>query len=257
MKMSNILKADLTDDKGIKINKEDWSKSISCYYVRISFYIKEFECRDYDFRFFDNNLMMEKTIDYAYSCDTNDEIIIYSDKRIDLEVLWELNKDLRKEERDTTMITKKDLRSGMIVLTREGDCGVVMVDLGVILLHNGYIRIRDYSDSLICEESAELDIVKIYSGQSLTRFDMGLAIDITKQTTPIWTRIDWKKLPSFTKVKCRIGEGHPWENAYFLEWVDGNFPFKATKADTFTYFGEDDWVYYKECKIHEDEINNQ
>lgn len=57
--------------------------------------------------------------------------------------------------------TKKDLRNGDYVKVRDGDVGIVLVDIGAITFGRQYMRLNDVSDDLITSRNHDGDIMAV------------------------------------------------------------------------------------------------
>ena len=85
----------------------------------------------------------------------------YSVKEDDCVYVW-LENELEKVE-EKKVFTKSDLKNGDIVLTRNEQVYIAIVDLGVMLSKTGFNRLDEYTDDLICNHNdcEEFDVVAV------------------------------------------------------------------------------------------------
>lgn len=98
------------------------------------------------------------------------------------------------------MFTKSDLKNGDIIVRRNGDVEIVIVDRGVLVSKTGWNRLRDVREDLtddadFCEE---WDIVKVYR----PKHDYQCQFDCEDRGTPIYDRERDTKKPYNGKVVC-------------------------------------------------------
>lgn len=58
--------------------------------------------------------------------------------------------------------TKSDLKSGDVIVRRNGDVEIVCLEIGVCILRNGYNRINDIEEDLTCKKDNFYDIIDVY-----------------------------------------------------------------------------------------------
>ena len=58
-------------------------------------------------------------------------------------------------------MTKSDLKTGMLVQTRDGDIGLVIKKLDVIIFKSDYMNISDYEEDLLITPHSDADILKV------------------------------------------------------------------------------------------------
>ena len=140
---------------------------------------------------------------------------------------------------------KSDLRNGMIVECKDGIRGIFLGDR--IIFDYGFTRDSFIQDDLTCKDRDEFDIIAIY--QCVDAWDI---TDIFKDKCLklLWKRerkIDYNKVPRWTRVQVRDNDNEDWKNRYFLG-RDGKW-FLATGRDKFSY-EEDCFSQYEQCRIH-------
>lgn len=87
--------------------------------------------------------------------------------------------DMNKE------FTKDILRTGMRVVHRNGKIGIILKDIDVIALENGYNSVKSYSDRLLVHFYDDgWDIMKVYEGYQNNR----KVIDFNELGELIWER---------------------------------------------------------------------
>ena len=97
-------------------------------------------------------------------------------------------------------MTKSDLKTGMLVQTRDGDIGLVIKKLDVIIFKSGYINISDYEEDLVLLSNHDVDILKV----SDPLFDGDLTVDSWDEGT-INSNLLWERKEE-SKETIKIGE---------------------------------------------------
>lgn len=81
--------------------------------------------------------------------------------------------------------TKDMLRTGMRVVHRNGKVGIILKDIDVIALENGYNNVESYSDRIIVHSYDESwDIMKVYGGYQNNR----KVLDFNELGQLVWER---------------------------------------------------------------------
>ena len=141
--------------------------------------------------------------------------------------------------------TKSDLKTGDIVVTKGMGNAILIGDRfkRSIQLSDGYglADIGDYDDYLKDKRMEEYDIEKVYKITNGYDYRLDEIIDKLPvgNVELVWERkreIDWNKVPQFTRVQVRDGDGARWRNSYFINHYEGaEFPYKTTVCDEYTY----------------------
>ena len=97
-------------------------------------------------------------------------------------------------------MTKSDLKTGMLVQTRDGDIGLVIKKLDVIIFKTTYINISDYEEDLIVTNGDDADILKV----SNRLFDRDLIVEDWDEGT-INSNLLWERKEK-SKETIKIGE---------------------------------------------------
>ena len=125
-----------------------------------------------------------------------------------------------KEKKD--IMTKSDLKNGMVVEIKDGDKYLVHNDL--LLGKDGYIHLNNYDEDLILKDRNKnrFDIIRIY--KSIPYSLMGILND--KYLTLIWEREEKEELKVGDKVKV-INNGYCFDEYY--DWVEENINTRVLK----------------------------
>ena len=141
----------------------------------------------------------------------------------------------------------------MAVECSNGERFLVYDDM--LINHEGCMRLKDYSDSLIyCDaEDRDWDIVRVFKH---INFSNGVEWGLKFPVGILWTReekkIDWSKVPKWTKIEVRIGENNPWYGAYFLEVDERLNKYVVTFHDKFVFeHGTNDIYLYSEIRLYD------
>ena len=97
-------------------------------------------------------------------------------------------------------MTKSDLKTGMLVQTRDGDIGLVIKKLDVIIFKSDYMNISDYRDDLFAINGFEGDILKV----SEQLFNGDLRVEDWDEGT-INSNLLWERKEE-SKETIKIGE---------------------------------------------------
>ena len=83
---------------------------------------------------------------------------------------------------------------------------------------------------------------------------------INTNFTEIKRKLDWDKVPSWTKAQARDEDTEEWKNVYFVEMAhveegemvhpDAFYPYYATFCDEFTHTDWENGEYYKQIRLH-------
>lgn len=99
-------------------------------------------------------------------------------------------------------MTKSDLKTGMLVQTRDGDIGLVIKKLDIIIFRTTYMNISDYEEDLFADitNDADADILKV----SDQLFDRDLIVEYWDEGT-INSNLLWERKEE-SKETIKIGE---------------------------------------------------
>lgn len=97
-------------------------------------------------------------------------------------------------------MTKSDLKTGMLVQTRDGDIGLVIKKLDVIIFKNTYMNISDYKEDLFVTSRDKADILKV----SDQLFGDELVVEYWDEET-INSNLLWERKEE-SKETIKIGE---------------------------------------------------
>ena len=114
-----------------------------------------------------------------------------------------------------------DLKPGMFVQVRAGDCGYVW--RGGVLLQSIWDNIPadDYQDGLKNVVSSQFDIIKVWKSNG--------------NYEEIWRAVDWNKIPIDTKIFVKIGNIKEWLPRHFAGVTEnGKIKFWAEGGTSFT-----------------------
>ena len=118
----------------------------------------------------------------------------------------------KKELNNLKIMTKSELKTGMLVQTRDGDIGLVIKKLDVIIFKTTYINISDYEEDLIVTNGDDADILKV----SDQLFDENLIVESWDEGT-INSNLLWERKEK-PKETIKIGEA-VYDKAEFEEAV--------------------------------------
>lgn len=149
----------------------------------------------------------------------------------------------------------KDLKTGMVVKNREGNYYMVINDC--IVKEYMYNLFNNFNDNLTEKTYKKLDIVEVYKerkGRKLIPTNWFRGIE---KEEPIWKRedkVDWNKVPQWTKVQVRDCDDYRWHNAYFIKYDNNEtFPFYVTTCDKFTHSSNPILIQMKQCRLYKEE----
>lgn len=141
---------------------------------------------------------------------------------------------------------KSDLKTGMIVETREGELHIVVNDR--ILGKNHWNKLSNYNENLKSNRFNVLDIIKVYNiNKKIIKLD-----DIFKNPELIWERKEWIEVDFFRAMeelkKGNIAiSNYNDEEEYEYKVIDGEIKFRE-------YGSCED---FEETGIDENEIRNK
>lgn len=140
----------------------------------------------------------------------------------------------------------KDIRNGLVVERRTGT-RCLLLD-GVLLFNGGYTLLSEYNENLTHYRLDFLDIVKVYAIKTPKDFN---DIFFEEYLELLWereARINWHKVPDFTKVQVRGAGQKEWGNRYFVG-VDEDGRYRATCCGEFTY-QEGAYICWSQIRLH-------
>lgn len=82
---------------------------------------------------------------------------------------------------EETEMKEFDFKTGMRVVHRNGDVGIVLKDIGVIAYIDGFNVLSSFN-SMLCEDREEWDIVEVYEGYTKNR----RLVDFSQKGKLIW-----------------------------------------------------------------------
>lgn len=150
------------------------------------------------------------------------------------------------------MFTKKNLKTGMVVETADGDRFLVILGYinnskeGILLNTDSWMSLERFTNTLEYDNSEfenEWSIVKVFNYKVY-----GLSPMLNKPENLIWERkkeeeVDWNTVPVDTPILVRDDEDDIWIPAYFAEynndvvyvWEDGGTSFTKTYTEAWCY----------------------
>ena len=150
------------------------------------------------------------------------------------------------------MFTKKNLKTGMVVETADGDRFLVILGYinnskeGILLNTDSWMRLEKFTNTLeygASEFDNKFSIVKVFDDKVY-----GLSPMLDKPENLIWEHkkeeeVDWNTVPVDTIILVRDYEDEDWIPAYFAEynngvvyvWEDGGTSFTKTNTEAWCY----------------------
>lgn len=164
--------------------------------------------------------------------------------------------------------TKKDLRTGDIIVTKEEGNAILIGNRVKKFEHLGnnfgLTKIDDYNDKLESIPYHEYDIEKVYRiidgyGYSLEEIIEELPEDKVELVWERERKIDWwNKVPMWTRVLVRNDNEEDWTKVYFLYESDNDdYPYCVTICDRFTYNEVFDKCYSQIKPFDENDIKEE